>query len=300
MRAAAIICIRNEEVHVERLIRDLVTEGLDVVLLDNDSTDATVELAEPFLGRGLLRIERIPWLGCLSTEQALEATRRAIEGLDHDWVLHLGADESPASPDEGKTLLDGFAEADAAGANCINFDEFVFIPRAGEDMRGRDYRRLVTRYYFLDPYSPRLMRAWRRDAGLDNRRYAGHQLTGGARIYERSFPLRHYVVLSADHARRKYLDRVVAQDEADRGWHAGREMESEDLELPGDDPRIRMLPDGSSKAFDRSMPCRSHYWNWAKERPVRYDRLSARARRWARRRLITRYEIVPARGEAPH
>jgi glycosyltransferase involved in cell wall biosynthesis len=298
MRAAAIICLRNEEVHVEPLIEDLVAEGLDVVLLDNESTDATVELAQPFLGRGLLTIERKPWIGCFSMDQVLEATQRVATTLDHDWVLHLGADEWPSSPDEGKTLLEGLVEAEAAGANCVNFDEFVFLPRPGEDMRGRDYRRLVTRYYFLQPYSPRLMRAWRRGAGLDNRRYGGHEVTGGARLYARNFPLRHYVVLSADHARAKYLDRVISQAELDRGWHAGREMQSEDLELPGDDPRIRTLPHWSSKAFDRTMPCRSHYWNWAREGPVRCERLSNRARRWVRRRLITRYEIVPASAEA--
>jgi hypothetical protein len=297
MRAAAVICARNEVGYVERVIEGSIDEGLDVVLIDHASTDATVDLARPFLGHGLLRIEHIPWLGCFSQGQQLEKLHRVVETLDHDWVVHQNADEWLSSPEEGATLLEGFAEADAAGANCVNFDEFVFIPRPGEDMRGRDYRRLLTRYYFLEPYAPRLMRAWRRDAGLDNRRYAGHQLTGGARIYGRSFPLRHYVVLSSDHARAKYLDRKVSQAELDRGWHAGREMESEDLELPGDDPRIRTLPHWSSKAFDRTMPCRSHYWNWATERPVRFNRLGARARRWARRRLITRYEIVPASAE---
>ena len=87
MRAAAVICARNEEVHIERVIEDTVAEGLDVVLIDNDSTDATVALARQFLGRGLLRIERLPWKGFLSWEGVLEAKRRVFE---HALELLLG------------------------------------------------------------------------------------------------------------------------------------------------------------------------------------------------------------------
>ena len=46
------------------------------------------------LCRGLLRIERLPWKGFLSWEGVLEAKRRVFETLDHDWVMHLDADES--------------------------------------------------------------------------------------------------------------------------------------------------------------------------------------------------------------
>ena len=293
MRAAAVICARNEEVHIERVIEDTVAEGLDVVLIDNDSTDATVALARQFLGRGLLRIERLPWKGFLSWEGVLEAKRRVFETLHHDWVMHLDADESASAPDEGVTLIEGFVEADAAGANCVNFNEFVFVPGPGEDVYRKDHKRLLTRYYFLEPYRPRLWRAWRNHAGLDNRRYGGHQLTGGARIYERSFPLRHYVALSEAHARAKYLERTYSRAELARGWHRGREMSNARLEFP-DDPRVRTLPHWASKQYDLSEPVRSHYWDWWREPPPHYGPVT-RARGWARRKLVTRYVTVPAR-----
>src|SRR2546425_4782337 len=224
MRAAAVICARNEEVHIERVIEDTIAEGLDVVLIDNDSTDDTVPLARRFLRHGLLRIERLPWRGIFAWAEVLEAKRRVIDTLDHDWVMHLDADEWASAPGEGVTLLDGLAEADAAGATCVNFNELVFIPRPREDAYRPDYKEHLTRYYFLEPRRPRLLRAWRNGAGLDNRRYGGHDLTGGARIYERWFPLRHYVALSAGHARRKYLPRIYSRAELDRGWHKGRGM----------------------------------------------------------------------------
>src|SRR2546429_4111405 len=151
MRAAAVICARNEEVHIERVIEDTVAEGLDVVLIDNDSTDATVALARQFLGRGLLRIERLPWKGFLSWEGVLEAKRRVFETLHHDWVMHLDADESASAPDEGVTLIEGFVEADAAGGNCVNFHGVVVGPGPGGGVYPKGHQRLPTPYQLLDP-----------------------------------------------------------------------------------------------------------------------------------------------------
>src|SRR5947208_7129742 len=131
MRAAAVICARNEEVHIERVIEDTVAEGLDVVLIDNDSTDATVALARQFLGRGLLRIERLPWKGFPSWEGVLEAKRRVFETLHHDWVMHLDADQSARAPDEGVTLVEVVVETVAAGANTVDLNALVFRPGAG-------------------------------------------------------------------------------------------------------------------------------------------------------------------------
>src|SRR5205085_2698369 len=152
MKTAAVICARNEEAHIERVIEDAIAEGLDVVLIDHSSTDATVPLASRFIGRGLLRIERLPWTGRFSLREQLEAKRQVFEALDHDWLLHLDADEWACAPEEGETLIEGLAKADAAGANCVNFDEFVFITEPGEDVYGMDYKRRLTRYYFLEPY----------------------------------------------------------------------------------------------------------------------------------------------------
>ena len=61
--AVAVVAARNESVHIRRCLRDLIAEGIDVILLDHDSTDDTVAKAKEFLGKGLLSIERFPWAG---------------------------------------------------------------------------------------------------------------------------------------------------------------------------------------------------------------------------------------------
>jgi hypothetical protein len=54
---------RNEVGHIETTLATLIAEGIEVVLLANGSIDGTAEVAERFLGGGLLRIEHVPWRG---------------------------------------------------------------------------------------------------------------------------------------------------------------------------------------------------------------------------------------------
>jgi glycosyltransferase involved in cell wall biosynthesis len=262
LRAVAVLCARNEEDHMPYALADLIGEGIDVVLIDHDSTDSTVAIAREFLGRGLLGIERLPWTGRFSLGEQLEAKRRVIERLDHDWIVHVDADEWLSAPEEGQTLLEGLQAADAAGYNCVHFNEFVFVPQHGEDLSGTDYRRRLTRYYFFQPVYPFLLRAWKNRAGFDNREHAGHLLSADARWPERDFPMRHYIFLSEALAERKYLTRPFDQDEVARGWHRDKvRATKENLRFPNDE-RMYVLPDWRSKAFDASRPLKEHYWEW--------------------------------------
>lgn len=268
MRVVAIICARNEEIHIRSALTDVINEGLDVVLIDHDSVDRTVATAREFIGRGLLGIERLPWTGRFSLVEQLEAKRRLADAVDHDWVVHVDADEWLSAPDSGQTLRDGLTAAHAAGYNCVNFNEFVFLPRPGEDLFREDYRRRVTRYYFFQPSYPRLMRAWKNRVGLENGMHGGHVLSGPVRLFPRDFPLRHYISLSEPHAEQKYLNRRFDDAEIAHGWHRNRvSATKETLRFPDDD-RMRILPHWSSKQYDVSEPLSEHFWDWThKEAP---------------------------------
>jgi len=264
LRAVAIMCARNEEAHIWSALTDLIGEGCEVILIDHDSADRTVAIAREFLGRGLLAIERLSWTGRFSLTEQLDAKWRIIDRLDHDWIVHVDADEWLSGPDPGQTLLQGLRAADAAGYNCVHFNEYVFVPQPGEDLWGmEDYRRRLTRYYFFQPRYPFLLRAWKNRAGLENRDHAGHLLSGEARWYPRDFPLRHYIFLSETHARRKYLTRQFDEAEVGLGWHRDKlRATSETLWFPGDE-RMHFLPRWSSKHFDAGTPFTEHYWEWA-------------------------------------
>lgn len=162
----AIVCARNEAVHIERCLTDLIASGCDVILIDNGSIDETVDRAERFIGRGLLRIEHLPWDGRFSLSAQLWAKKSVIQNSTHDWIVHADADEWLVSPTPGQSLGEAISIAHSAGDNVVNFHECVFIPKAGEDFSQAHYSTQMRDYYFFQPKYPRLNRAWRRDAAL--------------------------------------------------------------------------------------------------------------------------------------
>jgi glycosyltransferase involved in cell wall biosynthesis len=267
MRAVAIVAIRNEELHVARCLRDLIANGIEVILIDNDSEDQSVRIATEFLGRGLLSIERLPWNGVFSLKTQLEAKAKIIAGLSHDWVLHVDADEWFCPPWPQTRLIEAIERVDSAGYECINFDEMTFVPWPHEDFCRPDYARHMTTYYFFEPHKLRLMRAWKRSAQVNNIEEGGHRLNRPVAIFPENFILRHYIALSPEYLFRKYHRRAFAPEELAIGWHHHpQEYRRIDITLPmcmlRPSPFLKALQSWSSIEFDKSSPARVPFWHW--------------------------------------
>jgi len=260
IRVLAIVCIRNEEIHIRRCLTHLIESGLDVILIDNDSTDRSVEIAKEFLGNGLLRIERLPWSGEFSLADQLNLKKQIILSSKYDWIVHADADEWLCSSVEGQTLYEGIVEADAAGFNCINFYEIVFVPLTGEDFYVENYAELMSTYYFYNKF--RLHRAWKRTTTNPNGDYmlGWDSYAHNLKISPNIFFLRHYIILSEQHAKQKYLKRVYSTKETKKGWHVDRTniKHFNVKNIPGlkhtDNPNIHK--------FDLGTPLKRHFWEW--------------------------------------
>jgi hypothetical protein len=137
----------------------LIGSGLEVYLIDNESTDGTREIASEFRGRGLIDIEKLPWTMEFSLSDQLRGKQRVFAASNHDWIVHADADEWLCSPIEGQSLLEGLTAAEEGGYNCVNFHEIVFVPRRDEDFYAHDYASRMSTYYFFHPHYPRLIRA---------------------------------------------------------------------------------------------------------------------------------------------
>jgi glycosyltransferase involved in cell wall biosynthesis len=268
--AAAVVAVRNERRHVDGLLRRLVGDGLDVVVIDHASTDGSGEIAKRWQGHGVLWVEQRPFDGVFRLEEQLQWKEEAYAKLDHEWLVHVDADEWLQPPRDGERLIDLIQRADASGANVVNFDEFTFVPDI-ELPAGADPREVFTTYYHFAPSSPRLMRMWRQSAGLSGIPSGGHILLGSdIHIFGETGILRHYPVLSADAQGIKYLDRVFSEEEVRRGWHGNRiGLRAEDFAIR-ESPSLRHLVRWSSRDFDRSAPVRFHYWQkeWTEEDPA--------------------------------
>lgn len=266
-RICALITARNEAAYLRFLLPYLWREGVDVVLIDHQSADDTPRLVAEFRPRPVVASLTLPYEGFFSLGQQLAAKRAALESLDHDWVVHQDADEILAHRDPGKGLRAAIEEAEAAGANAVNFEEFCFIPEPGVDYRGRDYPAEMRRYYFFAPGACRLNRAWRRTAGFDNRFSMGHRLRGDdLRLHGQYHDLRHYIVLSQAHAWAKYLHRRFDPAEIAQGFHGNRlHLSREDLRLPVTAPWLHTLGSADSlQALARDRPVAKHFWHWPK------------------------------------
>jgi glycosyltransferase involved in cell wall biosynthesis len=260
----AILCVRNEQAHLDRSIGDLVAQGIDVAVIDHGSTDGSAAIFDRYLGQGLVRVERLPWLGSFDLTAQLQAKRELARQLDYDWVVHADADEWMHSRRTGESLLEGISRLDAEGFNAINCEEFVFLPSPEAADPPSDCKRDLLDYYFFAPAPIRLMRAWKRRDALDNARSGGHLLDGpDLRLAPEYFVLRHYIVLSHRQAVEKYADRVFSAGDLARGWHQNRlDLGVERLKLP-EPARLRRLPRWDIRQLDRADPKTVHYWDWS-------------------------------------
>ncbi len=262
LRAVAAICLRDDDAYLESCLKHLIAHGVDYAILDNGmGPEGLAMLDRPPYREGLCELQSLPFTGAFELERQIEAKQRLFETLDADWLIHLDVDEAMHAYAEGERLIDSLARVDAAGFNVVNFDEYVFLP-ADRAFEPGAWPQPLTAYYLFDPGGARLMRAWRKAAGLGLAPGgAGHFLSGGqVRPAPEHFVLRHYMFRDQAHARQKYTRRVFAEAELAQGWHGNRVGYGE----PAFDfpplAALKRLPHPSSRAFDRSDPWRRHYW----------------------------------------
>jgi len=253
MRVVALLAIRNEELYLARCLQHLYEQGIETCLIDNDSTDKSKEIANSFIGRGVFRIDDIPYNGLYEWEKILKYKEKLASEIDADWFIHHDADEIREAPKPYKTLLEGIEAVDRQGYNAINFDEFTFWPTDNdESFENKDYVKEMKYYYFFEPMPLYRVNAWKKTENPVILRPAGHKVGfKGIKIYPESFILRHYIVLSRTHALRKYAGRVY-QIKGHYGTQEGRvTFTPEQLTFPKKESMNRVSNNG---IWDKSNP----------------------------------------------
>lgn len=309
MRLLALLAVRNEIRYLDSVLTHLVEQGAEVFVIDNGSTDGTRELAGEWLHRGVVGIEDQPWTGVFELGTQLRIKERVATEERADWYVHVDADERRFAPPPYRTLADGLADVDARGYNAVDFDEFVFMPTAEEpSFEGRDFAAEMRWYYHYEPDSPDRLRinAWKRCDHVDIASTGGHHVRfPEQRVFPRPFVMRHYPVLSVDHAIEKYGQRPFDRDELARSWHSDRARFRPDrLRLPS---RTTLREVAPGDVPDPSDPWDRHPFvdpdAGPKRRPPRTD-----ADRPAREQAVAAYaerhrahvpEIPPVSGSGP-
>lgn len=237
----AIVAAYNEADIVGQVVADLIQQGIDVYFLDDGSTDGTVAEVDPYVGRGVLAIERLRPAPAAADagpapfawERILRRKAELAASLDAHWFIHHDADEFRESPWPGESLKDAIRRVDALGYNAIDFTSLDFRPVCDGFRPGDDVRRAF-QYYQRHDHDRLQIRCWKRSAAqLDLASSGGHEAVfAGRRVFPERFILRHYPIRSQAHGERKVFEerqrRYLAAERA-RGWHV-----QYDAAKPGD------------------------------------------------------------------
>ena len=228
-RVVALMPTYNEEDIVSHSLGYLIEQGIEVYLLDNWSTDATVERARPFLGRGLIQIERFPASGPTGTydlRSLLSRVEQICTEIEADWFVLHDADERRRSPWTGLNLKDGMYYVDRCGFNCIDHLTVNYWPVDSGFDPAYDVEQQLTYFEFSKhPGHFHQRRAWKNlGQRVSLAQTAGHDVGfEGRLVYPFRFLQKHYPIRSQAHGERKILGERKPRwnpEERSFGWHA--------------------------------------------------------------------------------
>lgn len=261
MRIVALITVFNEELFIAGCIENFLSNGVAVHIIDNDSTDGTMEIVRSYLGKGVVAIDRLPRESRFELTRQLRHKEEIIKASDADWLIHADADEIRRAPPGYPSLAAAIAEVDAAGYNAVNFMEYTFVPtRQSPDHEHHSFQETMRWYYPFAPQPHHQVKAWKNQGpsvpvSLANS--GGHHVQfDGIKIFPVDFIMRHYIVLSVPHALRKYAYKTFDESEVNRGWHGWRANACETLfMLPDERDLILYQSDG---LLDPAFPRKQH------------------------------------------
>lgn len=261
MRILALLATHNERRFVGSCIEGLHEQGVETYLIDNESTDDTVEIAESHAGRGLVGIECLPRDGCFSLRTQLRRKEELAQEIEADWFIHLDADEVRLPPPGSGSLADALESVEREGFNAVNFIELCFMPtRESPEHDHADYQLTLRTYYPLAPEFPHRLNAWKAGHAVDLSSKAGHRVRfPGLRMYPHSFLMKHYLFLGYEHAIEKFVARNFDPDEVADGWFGWRaDFSADQLALPS---TAELRTTHSDADLDPSRPSKYHYFD---------------------------------------
>jgi len=217
MKIIGMIPVYNDEDIIEEVIEHLLSQGLELVVLDNGSTDATYEKCRKFVGKGILKLHQFKtefyqWDLILRMLYDMALVQKP------DWVIRSDSDEFLESGEKGVTLKDAIIRADAEGYNLIQFDRFDFFMTDNDNESARSIKEKMPYYSYQGNW---VYRAWKYFPGIRIGDAEGHYpifpLASGYKIYAKKFVLRHYTFRSKEQAEKKMKQRIRHRGNTSKG-----------------------------------------------------------------------------------
>jgi len=228
-KVVAIIPVFNEEDVIGGTLQYLIADGIAAYVVDNWSTDATLDIVRQYEGQGLLGWERFPSdadAGVYDLRGILGRVECLAERLDADWFMLHDADERRRAPWRNCGLHDALYRVDCAGFTAVDHVTLNFWPTNDEEFSAECDPESAFPYFEFSAHPGHFhqRRAWKNlGAGVSLAPSAGHDVGFfGRRVYPFKFLLKHYPIRSREHGRRKVLEERRSRfSPAERalGWH---------------------------------------------------------------------------------
>lgn len=202
------MAVYNDEDFISEVLENAISQGIELVLLDDGSTDNTYEICSKFLGKGILELYQQK-----SNSWDDEENRRIMYDLalkhNPDWIILYGSDELLESWNNKVTLKDAISQVDREGCNLIHFNWFNFFLTSKDNEQSKSIKEKLKYYSWVSDY---LYRSWKNIPGVGRQARGGHYpvFPQGItyKIYPRKFTLRHYQFRNNEQFKKKTQERI--------------------------------------------------------------------------------------------
>ena len=201
------LSVYNDGDIIKEVIEHLLTQNLELVVLDNGSTDGSFEICRKFQDKGILQLKQFQ----TETYNQFLVYRMLYDmtiAHNPDWVVKIDSDEFLESGISKMNLKDAIIQVDKEGYNLIQFDRFDFF-MTDDDKKNSDSIKNKLRYYSCQ--GDFLYRSWKYIPGITlgtNGHYPVFPGGTGYKIYSKKFVLRHYSFRSKEQAKKKISGRL--------------------------------------------------------------------------------------------
>ena len=209
MKVIGMLLVFNDEDIIKEVIEHLISQGIQLVVLDNGSTDNSYKICEKFLGNGILDLKQFKTPTFIYHEPII---RRMLYDMaisqSPDWVIANDSDEILESAAQSSTLHESIEKANTEGYNMIQFNRFDFYITDNDDKSAKSTKDKLGYYSYYGDY---LYRAWKYFPGIRvgyNPHLPVYPDGYQYKIYPYKFALRHYPFRSKEQVKKKLSDRT--------------------------------------------------------------------------------------------
>lgn len=228
LRILAILHVFNEQDVISSTINHLLTQGVDVYVIDNWSTDETFEIVKSIAAKsGRVAYERFPRRPNNAFElekMLLRVTDVARQKREYSWIILNDADEIRWSPWKDVTIQEAISFIDSLGYNAVDYTVFNFSPTREGFNEDCD---LITFFDYgeFSGISGHFVqvKTWKNVPDAEIANSGGHRVSfPDQRIFPLKFLLAHYPIRSTEHGLTKIFKERrgrYSKKERSKGWH---------------------------------------------------------------------------------